>query len=94
MAMIQNLTPFSETCLKLFLERFPEFKPHVRASDYDKGAWQAEMPWPNGWDAVGLCARTWVSIYGEEFRVDIGNWHTHFANYSKEESFGFLNEAF
>ncbi len=91
---IPNLTAYSETCLKLLLTRFPQFEPFVRSSHYSGGAWYAEIPWPNGWDAVGLCAQTYSGHHGEEFRVDIGNWHTHFGDCSHIGSFDFLNEAF
>lgn len=91
---IPNLTAHSKACLNLLLTRFPQFEPFVKSSDYCKGAWYAEIPWLNGWDAVGLCAQTHDGHYGEEFRVDIGNWHTHFGDYVHTGNLDFLNEAF
>jgi hypothetical protein len=94
MPTIPGLTPHSQTCLELFLAHFPQFTPYVEPSKYDEGAWYAEMPWPDGWEAVGLCARTHGGIYGEEFRVDLGNWHTHFGDYDRSGAFDFLDNAF
>jgi hypothetical protein len=94
MVNIPNLTPYAQTCLELLLARFPQFEPYVRPSDYDEGAWYAELPWPDGWEAVSLSARTHGGPYGEEFRIDIGNTHGHFGDYSGSGSFEFLKQAF
>lgn len=93
-ANVPNLTHFSAVCLRLFLEQFPDFEPYVRLSEYEEGAWYAEMPWPDGWEGVGLCARTHGGHYGEEFRVDLGNYHQHFGDYEGSGTFEFLDEAF
>ncbi len=91
----KELTPFSAKCLIILLKHFPEFEPYVIPSEYDDHHWSAELPWPDKWEDHGLRVQTRGSLYGEDFRVDIGNqWHEHFSDYAKTGSFEFLQDAF
>ena len=93
-----TLSAHSKTCLSLLLARFPQFAPFVQPSEYFDGCWTAEIPWPdNRWGQEGLRVQTWITEYGnyrkEEFRVDLPNWHDHFADWDNTGTSDFVNEA-
>jgi hypothetical protein len=96
-----NLTPYAATCLKLFLARFPQFEACVQPFEKYLGGsrqeyigWQAELPWPSDWEAVGLGVRARLSIYGETFRVLFGNSEDEYWDFDHKGSFEHLVTAF
>lgn len=92
MISILGLSDFSSTCLKMLLNRFPQFGPFVQPSDYFDGCWSAELAWPDQSRNRGLVAQTWNNtLYDkQEFRVDFSTWHDHFADWSNTGTYDFV----
>jgi hypothetical protein len=73
MNKITNLSPFSSICLEYITKKYPWFTDYLIPSDvYDNG-WSSEIPWPNGWEAVGLRVNTRINMKWEVLRIDFGN---------------------
>jgi hypothetical protein len=74
MEIIPDLTPFASLCLEEFGNRYPQFTGYIKPSIFDDHEWSMEVPWPDGWESIGLRVGIRVTPYGEVFRVDLGNW--------------------
>ncbi len=73
MLKLTDLSPFASNCLQFIKENYPQFNEYIVPSDYNDNGWSSEIPWPNGWEAVGLMVGTRINLKWEVLRIDFGN---------------------
>jgi hypothetical protein len=81
MNKLSTLSSFSSTCLDYITTKYPMFNNYLLPSDlYEKG-WSSEIPWPNGWENIGLRVSTIINMKWEVLRIDFGNMDAELFSY-------------
>jgi hypothetical protein len=73
MDKLPKLSSFASECLQYIMTKYPQFLDYIVPSDIYENGWSSEIPWPNGWESVGLMVSTRINYKWETLRIDFGN---------------------